>query len=65
MSRGFGLATGKRVGCSVPVFAACAGVAGDKALPTAIPAPTKAGITVVDRSVNFNDLTDGLLFSNV
>ena len=30
MSRGFGLATGKRVGCSVPVFAACAGDAGDK-----------------------------------
>ena len=65
MSRGFDLATGKRVGCSVPVFAACTGVAGDKAPPTTIPAPTKAGITVVDRSKILNDLTGGLLFSSV
>ena len=46
INRGFGLATGNRVGCSVPTVAACPGVDRDNAPPTAIPAPTKAGITV-------------------
>ncbi len=60
MNRGFGFATGSRVGCSVPVLMApalmaCAGVDTDKAPPMAIPVPTKAGITVVDKSENLND----------
>jgi len=54
--RGFGLATGNKVCCSAPTFAALAGVAGDNAPPTAIPAPRNAGMTVVDRSENLNDL---------
>ncbi len=61
MNRGFGFAVGSRVGCfapalMAPAFMACAGVDIDKAPPMAIPVPTKAGITVVDKSGNLNDL---------
>ncbi len=59
---GLGLATGNSVECSDPTFAALAGFAGDKAPPTAIPTPTKAGMTVVDRRVILNVLTSELLF---
>ena len=63
MVRSFGFATGSRFGCSVPALAACTGTTGAIAPPTAIPTPTKAGMTVVDRSENLNDLTNGLLFT--
>ena len=64
MVRGFGLATGKRVECSDPTFAALASVAGDITPPTAIPTPIKAGMNVVERRVNLNVLTSELLFSD-
>jgi hypothetical protein len=38
-----------------PALVACAGVDTDKAPPMAIPVPTKAGITVEDKSENLND----------
>lgn len=63
MNWGFGFATGSNVGCSIPTFAAYTGAACDNAPPTTIPAPTNAGMTVVDRSENLYDLTSGLLFS--
>ncbi len=56
MNRGFGFAVGSRVGCPVPALMACAGVDTAMAPPMAIPVPTKAGITVVDKSENLNDL---------
>ena len=57
IGRGFGLAIGNKVECSVPKLAATAVVAREIAPPTAIPAPTNAGMTVVERSENFIDLT--------
>jgi hypothetical protein len=57
MGRGLGLATGNKICCSIPTLAAPTGVAGVNAPPTAIPAPRNAGMTVVDRSENLNDLT--------
>jgi hypothetical protein len=62
MGRGLGLAIGKRFEFAIPAFTAFAGVAGVKAPPTAIPTPTKAGMTVVDRRVFLNVLTSDLLF---
>jgi len=60
MNRGFGFAVGSRADCPVlatmaPSFMAYAGVDTDKAPPMAIPVPTKAGITVEDKSENLKD----------
>ncbi|MBI2978642.1 MAG: hypothetical protein HYY38_07470, partial [Rhodospirillales bacterium] len=59
---GFGLAIGNRVEFSAPKFAATPVVDTATTPPTAMPAPTNAGMTVVESSENFIDLTKSLLF---
>ncbi|MDA1022246.1 MAG: hypothetical protein O2817_02735 [Proteobacteria bacterium] len=62
IKRGLGFAVGNGVDCAVPTVAVWAGADVNIVPPTMIPAPIKAGITVVDKRVPLKDFTSCLLF---